>query len=195
VPDLYQGTELWDFSLVDPDNRRPVDYLKRREVLAALRGQLDGAGHDLTRLTSELLADISDGRIKFFLIYQTLNFRRAHEEVFAHGDYLPLEAVGSRRDHVCAFARCGGDSALLVIVPRLVVRLSGGVERPPLGAEVWGESRLLLPSQLSARRYRNIFTGEVLAPGSHEGTRDFFLGAVLKRFPVALLWSGEPGSS
>src|SRR5262249_58151956 len=60
VPDLYQGTELWDFSLVDPDNRRPVDYRHRREVLAELRGRLDGAGHDLTQLASELLANLSD---------------------------------------------------------------------------------------------------------------------------------------
>jgi len=195
VPDLYQGTELWDFSLVDPDNRRPVDYRKHRQILAVLRGRIDGAGHDLTQLTRELLADLSDGRIKLFLIYQTLNFRRKHEEIFAHGDYLLLEAVGSKRDHVCAFARTFGDGALIVAIPRLVVRLAGGVERPPLEAEVWGETRLLLPPRLAGRRYRNIFTGEVLAPASQEGIPDFFLGTVLKRFPVALLWSSGAVSS
>src|SRR5262249_30913368 len=93
VPDLYQGTELWDFSLVDPDNRRPIDYRTRREVLAELRHRIAGAGHDLTGLTDELLAGLPDGRIKLFLVHQTLSFRRAYPEVFARGEYLPLEAV------------------------------------------------------------------------------------------------------
>jgi (1->4)-alpha-D-glucan 1-alpha-D-glucosylmutase len=189
VPDLYQGTELWDFSLVDPDNRRPVDYRHRREVLAKLRDRIAEAGPDLTQLAGELLANLSDGRIKLFVVYQALNFRRAHGEVLAHGEYLPLEAAGPQRDHVCAFARSAGDGALLVVVPRLVVRLAGGVERPPLGPEVWGETRLLLPSRLAGRHYRNLFTGEVLAPGSQEGAPNSLLGTILARFPVALLWS------
>jgi (1->4)-alpha-D-glucan 1-alpha-D-glucosylmutase len=188
VPDLYQGTELWDFSLVDPDNRRPVDYHSRREVLAQLQGRM-AADDDRAQLIGELLANLPDGWVKLFLIYQVLSFRRAHEEVFAHGDYLPLEAVGPRRDHVCAFARLAGDDVVLVTVPRLVVRLAAGLERPPLGPEVWGRTRLLLPSELVGRCYRNIFTEEVLAPGSPEVTPDFLLGTVLKRFPVALLWS------
>jgi (1->4)-alpha-D-glucan 1-alpha-D-glucosylmutase len=191
VPDLYQGTELWDFSLVDPDNRRPVDYRHRREVLAELRGRIAGAGDDLTQLAGELLANLPDGRIKLFVIYRALNFRRTHAEVFARGEYLSLEAAGPQRDHVCAFARSAGDEPVLVVVPRLVVRLAGGVERPPLGPEVWGETRLLLPSRLAGRHYRNLFTGEVLAPGGQEGTPDSLLGTILARFPVALLWSGS----
>jgi (1->4)-alpha-D-glucan 1-alpha-D-glucosylmutase len=195
VPDLYQGTELWDLSQVDPDNRRPIDYRIRREMLAELRHRIDGAGHDLTKLTDELLAGLPDRRIKLFLVHQTLSFRRAHPEVFARGEYLPLEAVGARRDHVCAFARSAEDGTVLVIVPRLVVGLTGGDERPPLGLEVWGKTRLLLPPELASRRYRNIFTGEVLAPGSHEGLADSLLGKALGRFPVALLWSEEAASS
>jgi (1->4)-alpha-D-glucan 1-alpha-D-glucosylmutase len=195
VPDLYQGAELWDFSLVDPDNRRPVDYRHRREALAELRGRIDGASHDLTQLAGELLANLSDGRIKLYLIYQALNFRRAHEGVFAHGEYLPLETAGPLRDHVCAFARLAGDGAALVVVPRLVARLTGGAERPPLGPEVWGETRLLLPPRLAGRRYRNVFTAEVLAPSSQEGIPDPHLGTVLARFPVALLWSGGSAPS
>ncbi len=118
VPDLYQGTESWDFSLVDPDNRRPVDFQARREMLAELRGRLASGKYELSQLTDELLANLPDGRIKLFLIYQTLNFRRSHEDVFARGEYLPLEAAGSRRDHVVAFARSFGDRVVLVIVPR-----------------------------------------------------------------------------
>jgi (1->4)-alpha-D-glucan 1-alpha-D-glucosylmutase len=195
VADLYQGTELWDFSLVDPDNRRPVDYHLRQEMLAELRMRVDKAGQDLTQLTGELLASLPDGRIKLYVLYQTLNFRRSHEEVFAHGDYLPLEAVGSRRDHICAFARSAGDQIILSIVPRLVARLGDGAERPPLGPGVWGNTRLLLPPQFLGRRFMNLFTGEELAPDGHEGTSGFFLGAILGRFPVALLWSPEAASS
>jgi (1->4)-alpha-D-glucan 1-alpha-D-glucosylmutase len=191
VPDLYQGTELWDFSLVDPDNRRPVDYRLRQEILAELRIRLDGREQNLTQLTDELLANIADGRIKLYMIYQTLNFRRTQEELFARGDYLPLEAVGSRRDHVCAFARTMGEQVLIVVVPRQVVRLGDGVERPPLGPEVWGKTRLLLPAQLLGRRYINILTGEELGLDGREGTSDSMLGTILGRFPVALLWSGE----
>jgi (1->4)-alpha-D-glucan 1-alpha-D-glucosylmutase len=195
VPDLYQGTELWDFSLVDPDNRRPVDYQRRREVLAEIQSRIDRQGHDLTELTDELLASVPDGRIKAYLIYQTLSFRRAHEGLFAQGDYLPLEAAGARRDHVCAFARVVADEAILVVVPRLVVRLLGRVEEPPLGHAVWGKTRLLLPSALAGRSYRNLFTGEVLTADHREGGLP--LGAVFGRFPVALLgsWRGgcEPG--
>jgi (1->4)-alpha-D-glucan 1-alpha-D-glucosylmutase len=189
VPDLYQGTELWDLSLVDPDNRRPVDYRTRREALDELRHHIAGAGDDLTRLADELLAGLPDGRIKLFVVHRTLSFRREHPEVFARGEYLPVEAAGSRRDHVCAFARTAGDGAVLVVVPRLVVGLTGGAERPPLGPDVWGKTRLLLPPELADRRYRNIFTGEVLAPGGHGGPADFLLGKALGRFPVALLWS------
>jgi (1->4)-alpha-D-glucan 1-alpha-D-glucosylmutase len=189
VPDLYQGTELWDFSLVDPDNRRPVDYGRRRAVLAELEGRVARAGGDLTPLTDELLAHLPDGRIKTYLIYQALRFRRAHEELFAHGAYLPLEATGARRDHVCAFARVAGDTTAvaIVVVPRLVARLAGWTERPPLGAEVWGQTRLLLPAPLAGRSYENTLTGEVLAPESYQGTPGPSLASVLGRFPVALL--------
>jgi (1->4)-alpha-D-glucan 1-alpha-D-glucosylmutase len=193
VPDLYQGTELWDFSLVDPDNRRPVDYSSRLQLLAELRSRIDREGCDLTQLTNDLLTDLSNGQVKLFLVYQTLNFRRAHGDLFARGDYVPLEAAGSRRDHVCAFARSAGCEVVLVTIPRLVAQLTGGVERLPLGSEIWGQTRLLLPPRLASRRYRNLFTGEMLAPASPEGALDLSLGGLLGRFPVALLWSGGPG--
>jgi (1->4)-alpha-D-glucan 1-alpha-D-glucosylmutase len=195
VPDLYQATELWDFSLVDPDNRRPVDYILRQEMLTQLRMRLDEGGQDRTPLTDELLANLPDGRIKLYVIYQTLNFRRTHEELFARGDYVSLEAIGSRRDHVCAFARVSGGQVLVSIVPRLVVRLADGAERVPVGAEVWGNTRLLLPPPLVGRRFVNLFTGEGLAPASPEDASGPLLGAILGRFPVALLWSSGPASS
>jgi (1->4)-alpha-D-glucan 1-alpha-D-glucosylmutase len=190
VPDLYQGTELWDFSLVDPDNRRPVDYGRRQGALAELR-ERTGRDSNLGALVAELLAAIPDGRIKLYLTYRALNFRREHPQLFAEGAYLPLEASGAKRDHVCAFARSAGEEAVLVIVPRLVVRLVGGEERPPLGAEVWGQTRLLLPPHLAGRTYRNLFTGETIAANVNDGPPGLLLGTVLRRFPVALL-EGRP---
>jgi (1->4)-alpha-D-glucan 1-alpha-D-glucosylmutase len=189
VPDLYRGSELWDFSLVDPDNRRPVDFARRRAILAELQRHIAEAGDDLSRLASELVDNVEDSRIKTYLIYQTLNFRRAHPDVFAHGSYLPLEATGAKRDHVCAFARSVGDEVILVVVPRLVVRLVGAAELPPLGPEAWGKTRLLLPPHLSGQSYQNLFTGEVVAPEDYQGDPGPFLGTVLGRFPVALLRS------
>jgi (1->4)-alpha-D-glucan 1-alpha-D-glucosylmutase len=192
VPDIYQGTELWDFSLVDPDNRRPVDYRRRREVLAELQGRIARAGSNLTPLTSELLANAADGRIKAYVMLQTLGFRRAHQSLFAQGTYLPLEATGAERDHVCAFGRSHGEEDVLVVVPRLVARLTHGEERPPMGADVWGKTRLLMPPHLAGRSYRNLLTGEVLTLESYPATPGPLVGAVLGQFPVAVLGCGEP---
>jgi (1->4)-alpha-D-glucan 1-alpha-D-glucosylmutase len=187
VPDLYQGSELWDFSLVDPDNRRPVDYARRRQVLAELRGRIERAGPDRTPLTCELLATAPDGRIKAYVVHQALSLRRRHADLFAGGAYLPLEVTGARRDHVCAFARWAGEAAVLVVVPRLVARLTGGAEQAPLGPEVWGTTRLLLHPQLSGREYRDVFTGAVLEPGNDRAIPGPLVGSVLGQFPVALL--------
>jgi (1->4)-alpha-D-glucan 1-alpha-D-glucosylmutase len=202
VPDLYQGCELWDYSLVDPDNRRPIDYSRRRDVLAELEGRIAQAGDEpergLAGLANELVDGAQDGRIKAYVVYQALRFRRAHTSVFGRGDYLALEAAGPHRDHVCAFARCTGDEVVLVVVPRLVVRLTGGVERPPLGLDVWGKTALLVPPHLAGRDYHNLLTGEVLSPASAGppetqntswGVPGLLLGDLLERFPVALLHS------
>jgi (1->4)-alpha-D-glucan 1-alpha-D-glucosylmutase len=202
VPDLYQGCELWDYSLVDPDNRRPIDYRRRREVLAELKERIaqagDEPGRGLAGLANELVDGARDGKIKAYVIYQGLSFRRAHQSLFGRGDYLPLEVAGPQRDHVCAFARCTGDDVVLVVVPRLVVRLTGGVERPPLGLDVWGKTALLLPPHLAGRDYHNVFTGELLSPACARppvpqntswGGPGLLLGDLLERFPVALLHS------
>jgi (1->4)-alpha-D-glucan 1-alpha-D-glucosylmutase len=186
VPDLYQGSEMWDLSLVDPDNRRPVNYRHRREMLSDLQRSIDAAGGDLRPLAAELLANLPDGRIKLYLIYQALHFRRAYERLFAGGAYLPLEASGPKRDHVCAFVRSADEEAILVVVPRLVVRLANAIVQPPMGAEVWETTRLSLPPALAGRSFRNLFTGEVLTAENHNGTSGLSLSAVLGVFPVAL---------
>jgi (1->4)-alpha-D-glucan 1-alpha-D-glucosylmutase len=192
VPDLYQGTELWDFSLVDPDNRRPVDYRRRRDLLANLRRRVDQAAPDLTALARELVRTISDGTIKLYLIHRTLTCRRSREGLFVRGSYLPLKTAGTRREHVCAFARSLDGQAVVVVVPRLVARLTEGALRPPLGPAVWQDTHLRLPQRLAGRTFRNLYTGEVLRADEGKGVPGLPLGKVLGQFPVALLEADDP---
>jgi (1->4)-alpha-D-glucan 1-alpha-D-glucosylmutase len=185
VPDVYQGCELWDFSLVDPDNRRPVDYPLRQGIVEELRTRID-SGEDRAELAEELLAAPADGRVKAYLTLQALNYRRERTELFLRGAYVPLEAVGGRRNHVCAFARYLGDEVVLVVVPRLVVQLAEDGEQLPMGADVWGQTRLVLPSPTTGLTYENVLTGEILQDDTSPGP---LLGDVLGRFPMALLRS------
>ena len=109
---------MWDLSLVDPDNRRPVDYELRRSLLQELKTFEETAGPDLPLRARQLLEQGQDGRVKLFLLYRTLNFRRAHHTVFSEGDYQPLPVEGSLSDHVCAFARSAGEERMIVACPR-----------------------------------------------------------------------------
>jgi (1->4)-alpha-D-glucan 1-alpha-D-glucosylmutase len=187
VPDIYQGTELWDFSLVDPDNRRPVDYQRRRSLLNDLKAKANRADRDLIPLLQELLGTSQDGRIKLYLICRTLNFRRSHKDLFLRGTYLPLEATGEKKDHLCAFARVLAGEAILVAVPRLVVGLTGGLEQPPLGAGTWRDTRILLPSETAGPVYQDLFTGQTLSAEERDGKAALVLADVFSHFPVALL--------
>jgi (1->4)-alpha-D-glucan 1-alpha-D-glucosylmutase len=187
VPDIYQGSEIWDLSLVDPDNRRPVDYNLRQSLLAQLEDQMDRCGQDLIPLARDLLQSSPDGRIKLYLIYQTLNLRRASPQLFSEGSYLPLEVQGTMKDHVCAFARSWGEERILVLVPRLVVGLTGGKEQNPLGEETWRDTELSFSAEGAGQIYQNLFTGEKLTAGRSGQDGSLPLAAVLRHFPVALL--------
>lgn len=190
VPDIYQGTEMWDLSLVDPDNRRPVDYALRQHLLGEMLHHVAQSeqpdGEPLRVLTDELLRTIHDGRIKLYLTQRALEFRRQHPDLFAQGDYHVLEAQGEKARHAVAFARSYATESMIVVAPRLVVGLAGGEERAPLGA-VWGDTWLPLPEDLAERRYRNWFTGEVFMVETVDGLPGLRLAAVLESFPVALL--------
>jgi len=178
VPDVYQGTELWDLSLVDPDNRRPVDWDRRRERLEALsaEGERDPVG-----LAERLLSKPDDGGIKLYLLSRALRFRRARDELFARGGYQGLPTTGARGDQVVAFARALGEQASITVVGRHYVRLCEGDGRP-LGP-AWQDTAVALPQALAGRRFRDVFTGRVL------GTREGSLAAaeVFTHLPVALL--------
>lgn len=190
VPDFYQGNELWNFSLVDPDNRRPVDFRLRMRLLEELKRA--AASTPLTELARELVATRTDGRIKLFLTNTALRFRRDHHALFASGEYRPLAVAGVRSDHVCAFERSHGDSSVIVAVPRFCGRLLPQNSGLPLGQEVWQDTRIILKSDATARGYRNLFTGELLEIEEHEGGGILSLRKVLSLFPVALLHRVDP---
>jgi (1->4)-alpha-D-glucan 1-alpha-D-glucosylmutase len=177
VPDTYQGTETWAFHLVDPDNRRPVDWEALRRMLEGIRA--GAAGPDLAAFARELVETRHDGRIKMYVTWRALDFRRAHAETFLTGDYQALETQGDRAEHVVAFARGGG--AVLVVVPRLLARL--GVTDAPVGPAVWGDTRVVLGGELERASFRNLFSGE---PITLEGNT-IAVADALRQFPLALL--------
>ncbi len=184
VPDTYQGTDLWDLSLVDPDNRRQVDYAARHTILNDLKQSAEG---DLASLARQLVESSMDGQIKLYLIERTLNFRRAHAQLFSDGDYAELQSRGAKPDHVCAFVRTLGDETVVVAVPHLVVGLTGGAEQPPLGDGVWQDTWLALPYEQAGRTYRNMFSGETLVVSERDGAVGLAVAAIFSAFPVALL--------
>ena len=191
VPDTYQGTELWDFSLVDPDNRRPVDYAHRHRLLQELQARLAAAGNDRTALAQELLGSKEDGRIKLYVTMLALDCRRTHPGLFAAGDYLPVQAKGAQREHIFGFVRCQGDHQALVVVPRLMARLLQDGHAAPLGEAVWQDTTLLLPGMTPQRTWRHVFTGEPVRCAAEDGHATLTVAEVLGHFPVALLMAEE----
>lgn len=185
VPDLYQGTELWDFSLVDPDNRRPVDYERRRRLLTGLNEALARPG-GRAELARELTGQKEDGRIKLYVTRQALHCRRDHPGLFSTGEYVSIDAAGPHRDHVCAFLRRAEGRSALVVVPRL---LTGLVEpgAAPVGPGVWEGTALPLPAGSPGGPWHNVFTGEDLGTAGQPGPAALPLADVLAHFPVALL--------
>ncbi|MDD1963109.1 malto-oligosyltrehalose synthase [Pseudomonas sp. 39004] len=170
VPDLYQGNEYWDFSLVDPDNRRPVDYASRRRTL------------DDATPVAELLAHWRDGRIKQALVARVLDCRQAHAELFRRGAYLPLTVQGRHADKVLAFARLGDDQRAIVIAPRLASGLLGSAPTPLIPAHNWDDTRLILPFALSPANSTGLFPSAAVSL-----SKELPLSAVLSEFPVNVL--------
>jgi (1->4)-alpha-D-glucan 1-alpha-D-glucosylmutase len=179
VPDFYQGTELWDLSLVDPDNRRPVRYEARSRMLEHLDTLAQQSG--LSAVASEVARDLSDGAIKLWTTAQLLRLRQQHYALFRHGSYLPLYATGAAEPHVIAHARQHEDATVLVLVPRFACSLMKGKIELPM-ANAWSDWKLALPAGLGGT-FRNIFTGEDVTVTSPE----LALREALARFPVAVL--------
>jgi (1->4)-alpha-D-glucan 1-alpha-D-glucosylmutase len=183
VPDVYQGNELWDLSLVDPDNRQAVDFSQRTTLLEALQ-ERERTG--LASLLRELIAQRADGRIKLYVTYKTLGFRRAQRELFERGSYHPLTVLGERAQHVIAYVRRLEQRWVLVVVPRFVAKFSSSA-RPPVGRRLWKETRLQIP-EMGPSQWENVFTGAIVATSNCDNASSGLLvHEIFHRLPVALL--------
>jgi (1->4)-alpha-D-glucan 1-alpha-D-glucosylmutase len=178
VPDFYQGTELWDFSLVDPDNRRPVEYARRESMLAHVDDLASHSG--AAAVAAEVTRDLGDGAIKLWTTAQVLRLRRDQHPVFRRGNYVPLYGAGAAEPHFIAHARQYEGKTVIVAVPRFACSLMRGELSLPLG-KAWRDWVLPLSTAFEGT-YRNIFTGEELRI---EG--DIPLGQLFANYPVAVL--------
>jgi (1->4)-alpha-D-glucan 1-alpha-D-glucosylmutase len=176
VPDTYQGTELWDLSMVDPDNRRPVDYSR---LILFLKDIKEKAQTDILKLIDELFSSKENGKIKLFITYKALQVRKQNLAVFQKGNYQPLEVSGKFKDHIIAFARNDGNTTIITIVPRFLTNLVQPQEYP-LGKQ-WHDTCLHLPSKVPLAWQDAITNQMIQADGTVQ------IGEVLKYFPVALL--------
>ncbi len=183
VPDFYQGNELWDLSLVDPDNRRPVDFALRQKVLERIR---DGARKDRRGLVRELLKEMSSGAIKMYVMHRALEFRRDNRDLFGTGTYLPLTLHGEREGNAIGFARSTGGKQVIVVAGRFFMGLPA-MPPLPVDPEVWNDTDLVLTKELDAPAYTEIFTGDIVKPEGAGDGRRLNLARVFAQMPVAML--------
>jgi (1->4)-alpha-D-glucan 1-alpha-D-glucosylmutase len=181
VPDIYQGSELWDFSLVDPDNRRPVDYKLRRRLLDRIENVKDAKG------AAVLLDSKEDGRIKLHVTARALDYRRENRALFEQGTYTPIEVEGKHAPNIIAYVRQHPGKAALTVAPRLLTRLAAGTDLVDPVGDVWAGARLPVPFASPGDRLRNVFTGEKLTVEDPGGAPSLPLEHVLGAFPLALL--------
>jgi (1->4)-alpha-D-glucan 1-alpha-D-glucosylmutase len=163
VPDIYQGNEWLDFSLVDPDNRRPVDFALRRRLLASLSDSDCPQG-----LIAEMLERPEDGRLKLFLIRTILRCRRADPHFFAQAAYVPMAAFGDQTDHIVSFARIGQRRSMIAVATRFFLKLGLRLQ-PAIGQSVWLDSAVVAPEAASASAYRNILSGRTVRTARYRG--------------------------
>ncbi len=180
VTDVYQGCELWDLSLVDPDNRRPVDYALRAKLLEELDRE---AEIDREQLCRRLFSDMTDGRAKLFALSQGLRLRRRMEALFRSGEYLPLARSGPNAKRTICFARRLQAQLVLAIAPRRVVSFleSGGI------AVNLRDTFVHLPLGTVREPLKDVFSGRSFIPEERQGTLVLSIGSALDAFPVSLL--------
>ncbi|WP_447971143.1 malto-oligosyltrehalose synthase [Nitrospira sp. M1] len=185
IPDFYQGTELWDLHLVDPDNRRPIPYEHYRHALDDLYNtqQRDGT---LT-LVRQLLEHPHNGHLKLWTTTMALQYRKSHASLFLDGQFQPLMTEGPQSPHACAFARIEGEHASVTIIPRLISTICSEPRQWPLGKEIWNNTNLLLPDKLSGSQFTNILTGECIPSTQHNEKAIVPLHRIFEHFPVAVL--------
>ena len=180
VPDFYQGTELWDLSLVDPDNRRPVDYGRRMEAMADIkRRESEGPLRELAR---DLVYKKNDGRVKLFLIYRALESRKAARDLYEKGDYRPLQVMGLKEYHVCAFARRLCTTAALIAAPRFFTRLVESPDQLPLGQDVWKDTVIAI-QPMEQGGLQNVFTEDIIETADYGGATGLLCSDLFHDFP------------
>jgi (1->4)-alpha-D-glucan 1-alpha-D-glucosylmutase len=184
VPDIYQGNEFWKFDLVDPDNRRPVDYSVRQRALQQLVSDKDELGS--AAVARELLQKPDDGRIKLYVMWKLLGLRNRNRELFRDGDYLPLETLGQHANHALAFARTGQAESIIVAVPRLCARLLKDELPLSPGSNVWEDTRIQY-SFSSGKLFRSLFTGQSVRARKNGELFELPAGELFADFPIALL--------
>jgi (1->4)-alpha-D-glucan 1-alpha-D-glucosylmutase len=185
VPDLYQGCELFDFSLVDPDNRRPVDYPTRMRRLEGLKKEMM-SDVPSPSLMDRLLREKEDGMIKLFVTWRALNCRREHRRLFLNGAYHLQEVIGPGKEHLIVFSRRWNKEQVVVAAPRFLSAWMGERLEDPIGA-VWEGTDLLLDEAQAGAAYRNRLTGERVDAARKNGKIVLPLASVFKIFPLGLL--------
>ncbi|MCC9138378.1 malto-oligosyltrehalose synthase [Pontibacter silvestris] len=178
VPDIYQGTEFWDLSLVDPDNRRPVNYDQRQQYLQELR---QAEQESVPQLHKQLLSQTQNARIKLYLMYKTLSVRNSLQDLFSYGSYIPLTVKGKYKEHVVAFARNYQQQWCIVAVPRMLVNLCQN-ETLPLGKDTWKDTAIVLPDN-APQTWKIAFSKD----GAVKQDKAIPLATIMDTFPVALL--------
>jgi (1->4)-alpha-D-glucan 1-alpha-D-glucosylmutase len=178
VADFYQGSELWDLRLVDPDNRGQIDFIRRaaalKEIMSAEAASVQGALRDL-------VAHWQDGRIKMHLIWKSLGFRRAHPDFFHEAEFVPLQTAGCNAANVIAFVRKAARGSVLVAIPRWLSQISRNNQQFD-----WCDTRLILPAG-SPIEWNNILAGHPVAAHDRNGQACVLMNDVFRDFPVALL--------
>jgi len=188
VPDFYQGADLWSFDLVDPDNRRPVNYDLRRQMLKSFEQH---AAPDRAALVDRLRENPCDGAIKLYVTRQALRFRRDHRDLFAQGSYTALTAEGNRARHVVAFSRATANEILIALTGRFFLKLCNSHSKP-IG-EMWGNTTVALPKRTEHKIFRDIFTGKTITAEHREGGPFLPVNKIFSHCPVALLFAASAG--
>ncbi|MDP4174899.1 MAG: malto-oligosyltrehalose synthase [Bacteroidota bacterium] len=183
VPDIYQGCELWNYSLVDPDNRRPVNYNLRKQYLHEIKEFEDV---NIQKYLKKLVSDMSDGKIKMFLTYKVIKARNENPELFQLGEYIPLETGGKYKNNIVAFARHYQNLWAITIAPRFLTSLVKE-NHMPFGQKVWDDTHLILPTVI--KQLKDILSNDFV--GTNSSSSLLSIGDILKNFPVSLIIGNE----
>jgi len=185
VPDVYQGTELWSLSLVDPDNRRPVDYAIRKKYLKEIKEMLSSAKDDNTGVIAKVLENTDNGMIKLFIIHSILSFRKKNSSLFCKGSYTALKAEGSKSRNIIAFLRENRGAQLISVSSRFFANLSGSKDHYT-GSNTWVDTTLQLPAS-EKTRYKDVLSGKVHTATSSSNGLSLRVSDLFAHLPMSLL--------